>query len=221
MASCAPAAAFESWCRCAMNETCASSFSKSAAQEGSKANIEAHIATKGRRRSSAGDCSSFRTYGNIPTQSARFTARAPSSMNRRSSTNARTRCACDSKTCSTTGSCSGGRARADKASRWSPKRSQTSNAVSCSSKNGDGSSGRAVAGGSAARPRRPRNNSQCGRFENCEEGNSCSPPNAKRARHPSAARSHAAQSGWSLVGGSFGSVAGVHRCALRTLSARR
>ena len=52
--------------------------------------------------------------------------------NRPNNTSARKRCDCDSSTCNTIGSCSGG------ALRSLPCSSHTSNAVSCSVKNGDG-----------------------------------------------------------------------------------
>mmetsp|Transcript_13087 Transcript_13087/g.31731 ORF Transcript_13087/g.31731 Transcript_13087/m.31731 type:complete len:207 (+) Transcript_13087:1030-1650(+) len=54
------------------------------------------------------------------------------SRNRPSSTSARRRCDCDRSTCRTMGSCSGGALRSE------PCSSHTSNAVSCSVKNGEG-----------------------------------------------------------------------------------
>ena len=87
-------------------------------------------------KQSGGTCSleirTFSTYGKIPTLSAKSTAHGPMSKNRPNKTSARNRCDCDSNTCSTIGSCSGG----DFAKL--PRSSHTSNAVSCSVKKGEG-----------------------------------------------------------------------------------
>mmetsp|Transcript_7005 Transcript_7005/g.26476 ORF Transcript_7005/g.26476 Transcript_7005/m.26476 type:complete len:210 (-) Transcript_7005:1806-2435(-) len=88
--------------------------------------------TKICRKSGAVVCRSFSTYGKIPTLSAKSTAHGPMSKNRPNKTSARNRCDCDSNTCSTIGSCSGG----DFAKL--PRSSHTSNAVSCSVKKGEG-----------------------------------------------------------------------------------
>mmetsp|Transcript_2280 Transcript_2280/g.10363 ORF Transcript_2280/g.10363 Transcript_2280/m.10363 type:complete len:444 (-) Transcript_2280:1061-2392(-) len=115
-----------------MKYTCPLSLTRSSWQLRSSARILVQMKTSICRRSGAVVCSSFKTYGKIPTDSAKSTAHGPMSRNRPSSTSARSRCDCDSSTCSTIGSCSGGGLRSD------PCSSQTSNAVSCSVKKGLG-----------------------------------------------------------------------------------
>ena len=115
-----------------MKYACELSFTRSAWHDRSRARIFVQMNTKICLRSGAVVWRSLRTYGNIPTDSARSTAHGPLSRNRPSRTSARSRCDCDSSTCSTMGSCSGGGLRS------LPCSSHTSNAVSCSVKKGEG-----------------------------------------------------------------------------------
>ena len=98
-------------------------------QDVSTAKIFAQMETSRGLSSLAADWRSFKTYGKIPTDRARLTAQGPRSRNRPSKSRARNRCAWDSKTWRTMGSCSGGGRRS------LPYLSHTSKAVSCSSKN--------------------------------------------------------------------------------------
>ena len=81
-----------------MKYTCPLSFTRSSWQLRSSARILVQMKTRICRRSGAVVCSSLRTYGNIPTESARSTAHGPMSRNLPSNTRARSRCDCERST---------------------------------------------------------------------------------------------------------------------------
>jgi len=95
----------------------------------STARIFAQIKTSKGLSSLALLCNNFKTYGKIPTLSARLTAHGPRSRKRPKSSNALNLCTWLNSTWRTIGSCSGGLRFFD------PKLSHTWKAVSWSSKN--------------------------------------------------------------------------------------